>query len=112
MNQILLQLFHIIFVGGFLFYVGINRSNVKPFIFNILIVLGIIILCYHTYRAFTKTNPWINMIHIFIIAPLLIYIGYQKEKTLRFVFEILLMLAIVAIGYNGFYLVKENLFKQ
>jgi hypothetical protein len=110
MNEVLLQLFHIIFVGGFLFYVGLNRTNVQPFIFNILIGLGIIILCYHTYRAFTKTNPWINIIHIFIISPLLIYIGYQREKTPRYAFEILLMLAIVAIGYNGFYLVKEKLF--
>jgi hypothetical protein len=31
-------------------------------------------------------------------------------KTPRFAFEILLMLAITAIGYNGFYLIKENVF--
>jgi hypothetical protein len=109
MNEILLQLFHIIFVGGFLFYIGINRTNVHPFLFNILLGLGIIIFCYHAYRATTKKNPWINLIHIFIIAPLLVYIGYQREKTPRYAFEILLMLSITAIGYNGYYLIQENI---
>lgn len=109
MNQIVLQLFHIIFVGGFLFYVGINRTNLHPYIFNILIVLGIIVLIYHVYRATTKKNPWINLIHIFIIAPLLIYIGYSGDKTPRYAFEILLMLSIAAFGYNGYYLIRENI---
>lgn len=109
MSEILLQLFHIIFVGGFLFYVGINRTNIHPYLFNVLLGLGIVILCYHAYRAFTKKNPWINLIHILVIAPLLLYIGYQREKTPRYAFEILLMLSIVAIGYNGYYLIQENI---
>jgi len=110
MNIIFVQLFHIIFVGGFLFYVGLMKTELKPYIFNILIGLAIFIFCFHLYKATTKKNPWINIIHICIIAPLIFYIGYNREKTPRFAFEILLMLAITAIGYNGFYLIKENVF--
>lgn len=109
MSGIFVKLFHIIFVGGFLSYVGLMRTDVNPIIYNILFWLAIFIFCYHLYKATTKKNPWVNLIHILVIAPLIFYIGYNREKTPRFAFEILLMLAIAAIGYNGFYLIKENI---
>lgn len=109
MSGIFVKLFHIIFVGGFLSYVGLMRTDVNPIIYNILFWLAIFIFCYHLYRATTKKNPWINLIHILVIAPLIFYIGYNREETPRFAFEILLMLSITAIGYNGFYLIKENI---
>lgn len=46
------------------------------------------------------------MIHVFIIGPLLVYIGYNGEKTTRTIFEILLMLAFASIGYHLYYLFK------
>jgi hypothetical protein len=50
---------------------------------------------------------WVNLIHIFIIAPILVYIGYNREKTRRLFYEILLMLGFAAIGYHGYYLIKS-----
>lgn len=47
---------------------------------------------------------WVNLLHIFIIGPLLIYIGYYGEKTARLYFELLLMLGFASIGYHGYYL--------
>jgi hypothetical protein len=47
---------------------------------------------------------WVNLIHILIVGPLLVYIGYNREKTARLYFELLLMLAFAAIGYHGYYL--------
>jgi hypothetical protein len=35
---------------------------------------------------------------------LLIYIGYNGDKTARKFFEILLMLGFASIGYHGYYL--------
>jgi hypothetical protein len=42
-----------------------------------------------------------------IVGPILIYIGYNREKTSRKYFEILLMLGFAAIGYHGYYLIKS-----
>jgi hypothetical protein len=49
-------------------------------------------------------NPWINYFHIFIVAPILIIIGLQKDKTPRYYFELLLMLAFAVIGYHSYYI--------
>jgi hypothetical protein len=66
----------------------------------------------HSYKAYgylvKGESAWVNYIHIFLIAPLLVYIGYQQEETKRFAFEILLMLAFTSIGYHGYYLVTSE----
>ena len=109
--NLLVHLFHIIIVGGLFLYIGINREkNPKP-LFSIILGLGIIIIFYHIYKAqkYVKEGKgiWVNLINIFIVGPLLIYIGYNKEKTQRLYFEILLMLGFASIGYHGYYLVKS-----
>jgi hypothetical protein len=50
-------------------------------------------------------NPWVNLFHIFVVAPLLIYIGYEKDNTPRQYFEYIFMLAFAAIGYHAYYMV-------
>jgi hypothetical protein len=103
-----IHLFHILIVGSLFLYVGIEKSNIPSFMYSILMILGSIIILYHSFKAYNKLkmgmNPWINYIHIFIIGPLLLYIGLNKEKTQRFNFEILLMLGFASIGYHGYYL--------
>jgi hypothetical protein len=47
---------------------------------------------------------WVNLIHILLVGPLLVYIGYNREKTARLYFELLMMLGFAAIGYHGYYL--------
>ena len=49
-------------------------------------------------------SPWVNYLHIFIVGPLLVKIGYDGDKTSRKYFELLLMLGFAAIGYHGYYL--------
>jgi len=103
-----IHLFHILIVGGLFLYVGIEKTKIPNFMYSILTILGIIIILYHCFKVYKKlkigVNPWINYIHIFIIGPLLIYIGLNKEKTQRFYFEILLMLGFASIGYHAYYL--------
>jgi hypothetical protein len=102
------QLFHIILVGGLFMYVGTTRNNIPKFMYPTLFVLGIIILLYHVYKSIVKPQrAWINYIHIVLIAPLLMYIGYNGVNTPRKAFELLLMAGFAAIGYHGFYLARS-----
>jgi hypothetical protein len=107
-KEFIVHLFHIIIIGALFLYVGIYKTKIPWFFYTLLLILGIFILLYHSYKVFLALshgkNPWVNYIHIFIIAPVLIYIGLNKEKTPRFYFEILLMLGFASIGYHSYYL--------
>ena len=104
------HLFHIIIVGGIFLYVGINREKISKIMFRTLFVLGIIIVLYHIYKTYNYIKEgkgyWVNLIHILIVGPLLVYIGYNEEKTTRLYFELLMMLGFASIGYHGYYLFK------
>jgi hypothetical protein len=104
----LVHLFHIFIVGGLFIYVGIKRDKISNLLFRILLGLGIVIIFYHIYKTYNYIKAgkgyWVNLLHIFIIGPLLIYIGYYGEQTARLYFELLLMLGFASIGYHGYYL--------
>jgi len=101
----LVHLFHVLIVGSLFLYVGINREKIYAPLFTILLFLGFIIIFYHLYKIFNAGKGiWVNLIHVFIVGPLLVYIGYTGEKTARKFFEILLMLGFASIGYHLYYL--------
>lgn len=102
--EVLVHLFHIVLVSGLFFYVGVTRDKMPPAMFPVLVGLGIFIGAYHVFKAFKKKDAWVNYIHIFLIAPLLVFIGISKDKTPRKYFEVLLMFAFAAVGYHGYYL--------
>ena len=110
-SSIFVHLFHIIFVGGLFLYVGIAKTTIPALLYPFLLVLGVVIIAYHAFKSYKKLNagknPWVNLIHILIVGPLLVYIGINKEKTQRFWFEILLMLGFASIGYHLYYLFNE-----
>ena len=105
---LLVHLFHILIIGGLFLYVGIMKTKMPSFMYNLLIFVGIFLILYHSYKIYVKylqgVNPWINYFHIFSVAPILIIIGLQKEKTPRYYFEFLLMLAFAVIGYHSYYM--------
>jgi hypothetical protein len=102
------HLFHILIVGFLFLYVGITRNKIPSLMYPILLGLGLIIIFYHCFKVYNYIKLgkgyWVNLIHIFIVGPLLVYIGYNRENTARLYFEILLMLGFAAIGYHGYYL--------
>jgi hypothetical protein len=104
----LVHLFHVLIVGGLFLYVGINRDKIYGKLFPILFYLGLIIILYHLYKIYGYLQAgkgiWVNLIHVFIVGPLLVYIGYNGIKTSRKFFEILLMLGFASIGYHLYYL--------
>ena len=104
----LVHLFHIIIVGGLFLYVGINRDKILKPLFSVLLFLGFVIIFYHLYKIYgylkIGKGIWVNLIHVLIVGPLLVYIGYYGEKTSRKFFEILLMLGFASIGYHLYYL--------
>lgn len=102
------HLFHILIVGSLFLYVGIYRTKIPELMYPFLLGLGIIIIIYHSYKAYNYMKQgkgyWVNLIHILLVGPLLVYIGYNKDKTARLYFELLLMLGFAAIGYHSYYL--------
>jgi len=104
----IIHLLHLLIIGSLFLYVGIKRDKIPSFMYPTLLSLGSFIIMYHIYKVYNyiKANKcyWANLIHIFLIGPLLIYIGYNREKTSRRFFEILLMFGFAAIGYHGYYL--------
>ena len=107
-SHTLVHLFHILIVGGLFLYVGINREKIYGGLFSVLFYLGLVIIFYHLYKIYGYLNVgkgiWVNLIHVFIVGPLLVYIGYNGEKTTRKFFELLLMLGFASIGYHLYYL--------
>ena len=111
-NHFMLSLFHILIVAPMLLFVGFQRADTPVWLYNTLLVLGIIILLYHGFRLMLRLRDnsgyaWVNLIHILFIAPLLIYIGYHKKECPRSAYEILLMLGFAAVGYHLFSLVRN-----
>lgn len=109
MNQhTIVHLFHILFVGGLFLYVGIQNKAIPTFFFPLLFWLGIVIILYHLFKVYMYMTQgkgyWVNLIHIILVGPLLLYIGHNEEKTARLYFELLLMLGFAAIGYHGYYM--------
>jgi hypothetical protein len=76
------------------------------------LAIGVIVLVYHGFKLIVRLKnrsgySWVNAIHVLLVAPLLIYIGYNKKETPRSAYELLLMAGFAAGGYHLFSLVKH-----
>jgi hypothetical protein len=48
---------HIFFVGPLFIYVGLTKQNVSDAVFNFLVVLGVVVVIYHSYKLYKYKNP-------------------------------------------------------
>lgn len=107
------HIFHVGLIGPLFLYVGLEREAVPDVVFNILGILALVILGYHSYRAWAKLkngeSAWVNWIHILLVAPLLIIIAYMKKATHARYYEMILLLGFAAIGYHALYLIRESI---
>ena len=108
-----LSLLHTLVIAPLFLYVGIAREQVPDSIFYALGGTGVVIAGYHAYRAYEKIkagqSPWVNYIHIFLVAPLLIILGLLGKTANRKYFEMLLLLGFSALGYHAFSIIREIL---
>jgi len=110
-SHVVLNILHVLFIAPLLIYVGIARDSIPEWAFYVLGGVGVILLLYQLYKAYGKIkegkSAWINWIHIFLIAPLLILMGILGKDTERRYFEMLLLAGCAALGYHGIYLIRE-----
>jgi succinate dehydrogenase hydrophobic anchor subunit len=110
-QEFIIHLSHLLIIGSLFIYIGTHRTNIPEWFYLPMVGLGVFIIIYHIYKLYLKItnnkNPWVNLIHILLVGPVLIYIGYKKKDTSRPFFEILLLLGFAAIGYHGYYLLED-----
>lgn len=100
-----INLFHIFLVVPFFVWVGLWRASLPIPVYWVLLALGIILVLYHGYKAFSRlvkgsNYAWVNLVHALWVGPLLIYIGANKKDTPRPAYELLLLTAFGALGYH------------
>ena len=106
----LVALLHVSVIVPFLLWVGFNRAATPDWMYSVLFGAGLIVLLYHTYKAISRliaASPvvWINLIHVFLIAPLLLWIGYYAKRTERPAYDMLLIAAFGALGFHLYRLI-------
>jgi hypothetical protein len=103
--HLLLAVFHIFFVVPLFLYIGLQRAATPEWLYNILFGLGVLLFVYQGSKAVMRymagsSALWINVFHVLIVAPLLLWIGYYGKKTERPAYELLLIAAFGALGYH------------
>lgn len=101
----ILSLFHLAFVAPLFFYVFVQRAATPEWLYHLLFFLGLFVLVYHAMKSVLKymsksSSIWVNVIHVLLVAPLLIYIGYHSKKTPRPAYEMMGMAAFAVSGYH------------
>ena len=107
---LLIGVLHVAFIVPFLLWVAFQRAASPDWVYNVLFGTGLLILVYHGVKAvgrfFAKSAMlWVNLIHVLLIAPLLIWIGYHGKKTERPAYDMLIIAAFGAFGYHLYKLV-------
>jgi high-affinity Fe2+/Pb2+ permease len=110
-QHFILSIFHLLFVVPLFLFIGFQRADTPQWVYFAILAIGAVILVYHGFKLIVRVMQrsgfiWINAIHVFLIAPLLLYIGWHKKETPRFAYELLLLLGFAAAGYHLFSLVR------
>ena len=107
-----IHLVHVILIGSLLLYVGIKGKTMPLFMYPTLLVIGISILAAHGYSAISTygqkpSGLWVNLFHIFIVAPVILSIGIKGNQSPYYLFQFMIMLGFAAIGYHGYFMMRE-----
>ncbi len=104
---------HALLIGPALIFIALRPDALSDTMYNVLFAVGLFILAYHSYRAYKKlsvdASAWINWIHIFLVAPLLLLVGYLKKDAAARYFDMLLLLGVAATGYHAVYLIRDTM---
>lgn len=105
----LIAIVHIFFIAPLFLAVGFLRGATPDWLYWILLAMGIVVFVYHGWKAVIRWLAgsgliWISLIHVLLIAPLLIYVGYMKKNTERFAYELMMLAGFGALGYHSYVL--------
>lgn len=99
---VIVHLFHILFVGGLFLYLGITKNACPTWLYTALIFLGIGIIIAHGLKLLSNPRSLISWFHVLLVAPLVIYIGYNNRHTDLVFYKLILLEGILAIGYHSY----------
>ena len=104
------HLLHIFFIGPLLIYIGLIKPK-TAFVYNILSILGVLVILKFTYllatQVISQQSVW-YILHIVLFALIALYVGIKQDNTPRIGYSILLATGISAFGYH---LVRQLGFK-
>ena len=95
----LISLTHILITGPLVIYAG-HTKNINKWLGYLLIILGISVLLSWSYRTYNFGWNFIAIIHIFLLSWMLIYVGWFKNMSPRWIKQSLIVLGSGAIGYH------------
>lgn len=100
-------IYHSFIIGPLLIYIGGKKEKANKKIKDLFVLLAILAIIYHIEIIYKKqfTNSAINFIHIFFIAPLLIYIS-KKEKKTNEEYNIIMIIGLVITFYFLYNLIE------
>lgn len=110
--HMILALFHILFVAPLFFVIAFFQNKMADWAYKAILGLGIFVLIYQSYKYIVRLSQksayaWVNLIHMLLIAPLLIYIGYNNRETPRFAYELCIMAGFAALGYHTYSAIEQ-----
>ena len=102
MNRELIYLTHVLVSAPLFIYVGHDRGQGPQWLYYLVLAVGALVLLYHAYLLANKYNNfkivgWVNLIHVLLVAPVLIYVGYMKDKVLYPFWQVCLILGYGAL---------------
>ena len=101
MNTLVIHLFHIFIVGAFFIATALKYVSVNAMVYTIL---GIFIIGYHGWRAYTNGYPVINLFHIIVVGPLLVAFGQMRQAWM---YDAFLALGAATVGYHGMRMLQK-----
>lgn len=107
--HMILSLFHLAFVVPLLLFVGFQRADTPRWVYLSLLSIGGLVLVYHAVRLVQRIGTyfaWVHILHVAIIAPVLILLGWRGRDAPRWMYEVVLILGFGAGGYHLFQLVR------
>lgn len=112
-KYLLVTVMHLVVIVPLFLFVGFNRAATPDWVYNVLLGTGLLVGVYHGMKAVTRLaakSPfaWVNLIHVLLIAPLLLWIGYHGKKTERPAYDMLLLAAFGALGFHLYRLIVTS----
>ena len=100
---------HILFFGPIFLYSGFMKEKITPFLFLVLLCLGVVVVVFHGYRLSIKKqtdSKWVNLIHVFFVGPLIIALGILQKKAYDWIYLSMSLLGATTMLYNIIILIK------